>query len=172
MCRCTGGLVSHGNMVAHYKLEKPLGRGGMAEVYEAIDINDQQPVAIKLLLPHLAAEDIIRKRFLREANVGIELDHPGIVKVYEVGESENRPYIAMELIQGRTLEELLKTTSFNLEQNYPNPFNPSTTITYSLPFESNVNIVVYNLIGEVVRELENSTQLSGEYSLRFDGFLV
>ena len=49
--------MSHGNIVAHYKLVKPLGRGGMAEVFEAIDVNNQQPVAIKLLLPHLGHKD-------------------------------------------------------------------------------------------------------------------
>lgn len=62
--------------------------------------------------------------------------------------------------------------NFNLTQNYPNPFNPSTTINYSLPYESSVKIIVYNLIGEVVKELANSTQQAGEYTIRFnaDGF--
>ena len=58
--------------------------------------------------------------------------------------------------------------NFNLTQNYPNPFNPSTTINYSLPYESNVKIIVYNLIGEVVKELANSTQQAGEYTIRFN----
>jgi predicted extracellular nuclease len=59
--------------------------------------------------------------------------------------------------------------SFKLEQNYPNPFNPTTTINYSLPFESNVKIIVYNLIGESVKELQNSVQQSGKYSIQFNG---
>jgi tetratricopeptide (TPR) repeat protein len=104
------------NIVSHYTITKLLGRGGMAEVYEAVDTRNQQNVALKLLLPHLAAEDVIRRRFLREAKVGMELAHPGIVKVYDVGEAEDRPYMAMELVQGKTLEEMLKTKCFNLEQ--------------------------------------------------------
>ena len=56
-----------------------------------------------------------------------------------------------------------------LYQNYPNPFNPATRIEYSLPVESNVKIVVYNLIGEVVKELINSNQLSGKHSVSFNG---
>jgi serine/threonine protein kinase/tetratricopeptide (TPR) repeat protein len=104
------------NSIAHYRVARPLGHGGMAEVYEAIDTKTQQNVALKLLLPHLAAEEVIRHRFLREAKVGMELDHPGIVKVFDVGEAEDRPYMAMELVEGKTLEELLKTKCFELEQ--------------------------------------------------------
>ncbi|MFZ1282041.1 MAG: lamin tail domain-containing protein [Ignavibacteriaceae bacterium] len=58
---------------------------------------------------------------------------------------------------------------YMLYQNYPNPFNPATRIEYSLPVESNVKIVVYNLIGEVVKELINSNQLSGKHSVSFNG---
>lgn len=65
-------------------------------------------------------------------------------------------------------DDEIKISSFSLGQNYPNPFNPATTITYSLPFESKVRIVVYNLIGEVVKELENSTQLTGEHTVKFN----
>jgi serine/threonine protein kinase/tetratricopeptide (TPR) repeat protein len=104
------------NSTANYTITKLLGRGGMAEVYEAVDTKDQKNVALKLLLPHLAAEEVIRRRFLREARVGMELDHPGIVKVFDVGEAEGRPYMAMELVQGKTLEDLLKTKCFDLEQ--------------------------------------------------------
>ena len=104
------------NSIAHYTIARPLGRGGMAEVFEAVDTKTQQNVALKLLLPHLAAEDVIRKRFLREAKVGMELDHPGIVKVLDVGEVEGIPYMTMELVKGKTLEELLKTKCFDLEQ--------------------------------------------------------
>lgn len=106
-----------GNVIANYSIKKPLGHGGMAEVFEAVDTQNQQSVALKLLLPHLAVEDVIRKRFLREAKVGMELDHPGIVRVFDVGEAEGRPYMAMELVRGQTLEDLLKTKSFDLEQS-------------------------------------------------------
>jgi hypothetical protein len=68
-----------------------------------------------------------------------------------------------------TIEVDLSTPlDFSISQNYPNPFNPSTSINYSLPSESNVKITVYNLIGEVVKELVNSTQLSGYHSATFN----
>jgi len=105
-----------GNVIENYCIRKQLGRGGMAEVFEAVDKNTNTTVAVKLLLPHLAAEDVIRRRFLREAKVGIELDHPGIVRVFDVGEAEGRPYMAMELVLGKTLEDLIKTRCFDLEQ--------------------------------------------------------
>jgi hypothetical protein len=59
-------------------------------------------------------------------------------------------------------------TKFSLEQNYPNPFNPSTVIRYTLPFESNVKLIVYNFIGEVVKELVNETVSSGYQEVRFE----
>jgi len=65
-------------------------------------------------------------------------------------------------------DEEISVNDFCLEQNYPNPFNPSTTINYSLPYASNIKIIVYNLIGEVVNELANFTQQAGNYSIRFD----
>lgn len=65
--------------------------------------------------------------------------------------------------------DLTAPIDFALSQNYPNPFNPSTTINYSLPFESNVKIIVYNLVGEVVKEIVNSSQQTGYHSVTFNG---
>jgi hypothetical protein len=59
--------------------------------------------------------------------------------------------------------------SYNLSQNYPNPFNPSTVINYTIPFESNVNLTVYNAIGEKVKDLFSGTKQPGNYKLNFDG---
>lgn len=58
--------------------------------------------------------------------------------------------------------------NFNLSQNYPNPFNPSTRISYAIPFESNVKLIIYNSLGETVKELVNSFQNGGYYELTFD----
>ncbi len=58
--------------------------------------------------------------------------------------------------------------NFNLEQNYPNPFNPDTKIKYSLPSESNVKLIVYNSLGEIVKTLISKMQSAGSYEIRFD----
>ncbi len=57
---------------------------------------------------------------------------------------------------------------FQLSQNYPNPFNPSTMIKYSVPFESNVKITVYNINGEIIKELVNGVQTSGSHEVSFN----
>ncbi|KPK66580.1 hypothetical protein AMJ82_11720, partial [candidate division TA06 bacterium SM23_40] len=88
----------------------------MATVYKAIDLVDQRPVALKVLLPHLTADDVVRRRFLREARAGMELDHPGIVKVYEVGEEEDQSYIAMELVEGKTLDVVLEEETLGVQK--------------------------------------------------------
>jgi hypothetical protein len=67
-----------------------------------------------------------------------------------------------------TPNEDFTVKSFNLEQNYPNPFNPSTTISYTIPNESQVSLVVYDIMGRQVAELVNSKQLAGDYNVNFD----
>jgi flagellar hook assembly protein FlgD len=58
---------------------------------------------------------------------------------------------------------------YALEQNYPNPFNPTTTITYQLPEQRDVTLVVYNILGQVVKSLVQNVQASGTYAVRWDG---
>ncbi|UCD05520.1 MAG: protein kinase, partial [candidate division WOR-3 bacterium] len=88
----------------------------MAEVYEAVNLNTKRHIALKILLPHLSTDPVIRKRFLREAKVGLELNHPGIAKIYEVGDEQNNPFIAMELIKGNTLDEIMTTEALDISQ--------------------------------------------------------
>jgi serine/threonine protein kinase len=88
-----------------YRLERPLGQGGMASVYLAHDEELDRPVAVKLLAESLAGDEAFRRRFLREARVAARLSHPNVVAVYDAGEAEDgRPYISMEYVDGSTLE--------------------------------------------------------------------
>ncbi|HLZ73246.1 MAG TPA: serine/threonine-protein kinase [Dehalococcoidia bacterium] len=90
-----------------YELLGILGGGGFATVYRALDPALGREVALKALLPHLAADAVIRQRFLAEARAIAALHHPNIVTVYDVGEADGRPFFAMELIAGETLAAAL-----------------------------------------------------------------
>jgi eukaryotic-like serine/threonine-protein kinase len=90
-----------------YRLERPLGHGGMATVFLARDEELDRPVAIKVLAQHLAGDRAFRERFLREARLAARLSHPNVVSVYDAGEGEDgRPFIVMEYVPGRTLAEV------------------------------------------------------------------
>ncbi|MEX2645542.1 MAG: serine/threonine-protein kinase [Gaiellaceae bacterium] len=88
-----------------FRIERRLGRGGMAAVYLAHDEELGRPVAVKVL-ESLAGEDESRRRFIREARLAARLTHPNIVTVYDAGEHDGAPYIVMEYVEGETLAEL------------------------------------------------------------------
>ena len=96
-----------GRRIAGYRLEKEIGRGGMAVVYLAEDLALDRRVAVKLLAPELARNDVFRKRFARESRAAAAIDHPHIVPVFEAGEAEGVLYIAMRWVQGLDLRALL-----------------------------------------------------------------
>ncbi|HET7807664.1 MAG TPA: protein kinase [Gaiellaceae bacterium] len=97
----TGSSVGGGR----YRLERPLGHGGMGTVHLAHDVELDRPVAVKLLAASLAGDEAFRRRFLREARVAARLSHPNVVAVYDAGETEDGlPYIVMEYVDGATLE--------------------------------------------------------------------
>jgi serine/threonine protein kinase len=92
-----------------YRLERPLGHGGMATVYLGRDSELDRPVAVKVLAEDLAGDDAFRKRFIREARLAARLSHPNVVSVYDAGEeADGRPYIVMEHVEGETLADLLR----------------------------------------------------------------
>jgi serine/threonine-protein kinase len=97
--------VSATSVGGRYRLERPLGHGGMASVFLAHDAELDRPVAVKLLAEGLAGDIAFRKRFLREARLAARLSHPNVVAVFDAGEADGgRPYIVMEYVDGTTLE--------------------------------------------------------------------
>ncbi|MGW6455759.1 serine/threonine-protein kinase [Streptomyces sp. NPDC055078] len=96
-----------GKQIAGYRVEREIGRGGMAVVYRARDLRLERTVALKLLAPELARNDTFRKRFTHESRVAAAIDHPHIVPVFEAGETEGVLYIAMRYVAGQDLRALL-----------------------------------------------------------------
>ncbi|MFB7053938.1 serine/threonine-protein kinase [Streptomyces vinaceus] len=107
-----GGRPSdlRGKRIAGYLVESEIGRGGMAVVYLARDLRLDRPVALKLLAPELARNDVFRQRFAHESKVAAAIDHPHIVPVFEAGETEGLLYIAMRYVPGQDLRALLDRT--------------------------------------------------------------
>ncbi len=93
------------DIAGRYRIEGPLGRGGMAEVRAGTDLRLQRPVAIKFLLPEMAAREDIRLRFEAEACAAAALSDPHAVAVYDTGEHDGLPYIIMERLPGETLAD-------------------------------------------------------------------
>jgi eukaryotic-like serine/threonine-protein kinase len=91
-----------------YRIEGELARGGMGAVYRALDPELGRPLAVKVLLACHAGDAALEARFLEEARVTAQLQHPGVPPVHEVGRlADGRPFLAMRLVKGRTLAELL-----------------------------------------------------------------
>jgi tRNA A-37 threonylcarbamoyl transferase component Bud32 len=94
--------------IGRYRVVDKIGEGGMASVYKAFDPSIERPLVIKFLHPQLCVDEEYRERFLREARAAGMLSHPNIVTVFDVGEIEGRPYIAMELLEGEPLDKRLE----------------------------------------------------------------
>jgi serine/threonine-protein kinase len=91
-----------------YRVRRLVARGGMATVYEALDLRLDRVVALKIMHPHLAADPEFVARFEREAKSAAHLNHPNVVGVYDQGASDDLVYLAMEFIPGRTLRDILR----------------------------------------------------------------
>jgi serine/threonine protein kinase/tetratricopeptide (TPR) repeat protein len=102
-----------GKNISHYSIEAELGRGGMGVVYRARDTRLHRTVALKVLSQEYSRGAAQRQVLLKEARAAAALNHPGVTTIYEVGEYDGGLFIAMELVAGRTLRELLKEGPFD-----------------------------------------------------------
>jgi DNA helicase-2/ATP-dependent DNA helicase PcrA len=103
--------------IAHYRILEPLGAGGMGAVYKAYDTKLHRVIALKLLKPEYVSQQDRRRRFFQEARAASALNHPHILTVYDVGEDDGKPYIAMEYVEGETLRQKISSRAFQVKEN-------------------------------------------------------
>jgi tetratricopeptide (TPR) repeat protein/predicted Ser/Thr protein kinase len=108
--------VSPGEMISHYRIVKILGQGGMGVVYQAEDTKLKRTVALKFIHPSSAHSREETIRFFREARAAAALNHPHITTVYEIGEEDGLPFIAMEYLDGQTLRDKLREKSLSFDE--------------------------------------------------------
>lgn len=97
------------DLLGPYRLESLLGRGGMGEVYRAVDSRKGRVVAIKVLTPQLADDTAFRERFLRESQIAARLNDPHVVPIHDFGEIDGRLFLDMRLVDGDDLRNVLKS---------------------------------------------------------------
>jgi len=110
-------VISKDSLIAgKYRILEEIGQGGMGIVYKAEDLKLKRCVALKFLPPHLMDLPELKERFLIEAQAAAALSHPNICVIHEVGESEDRPYIAMEYVEGETLRDTIRRGPLKTEE--------------------------------------------------------
>jgi serine/threonine protein kinase len=105
-----------GEVLENYKIIRPLGRGGMGDVYLALDLRLARNVALKMISEKTLSDERSLMRFKREAHAAAALNHPNICSLYDVGEWQNRPFIAMEYVEGLTLHEMIRTNPLTITE--------------------------------------------------------
>ena len=99
--------LSDGDEFAGYRIERRLGRGGMGVLYLAVEPGLERRVALKLIAPEAAAEEVFARRFAEESKIAASIEHPNVVPIYAAGEEAGVPYIAMRFVAGADLARRL-----------------------------------------------------------------
>jgi len=113
-----------GDTLDHYRLDKMVARSGMSTLFRATDLKDGKQVAVKIPHEEMEADPVLVERFKREAAIGQELDHPGLVKTYN-SEARSRNYMVIEWVEGRLLRSILN-------QNEKLPIDRAINLTLAI----------------------------------------
>ena len=105
-----------GKKLQHYEIVAKLGEGGMGVVYKARDARLDRFVALKVLPPEKTADPDRKRRFMQEAKAASALNHPNIITIHDIGEAEGVTFIAMECVEGRTLDQLIGPKGLKLDE--------------------------------------------------------
>src|SRR5690349_23246387 len=106
--RVMTGLPLVGDEFAGYRTRAVLGRGGMSVVYQAENLRLSSIIALKVLAPELAADDVFRARFLEESRIAASLNHPNVIPIYDMGSQDDLLYIAMRYVSGTDMRQMIK----------------------------------------------------------------
>jgi serine/threonine-protein kinase len=102
------GLPLVGDEFAGYRVRAVLGRGGMSVVYQAENLRLSSVIALKVLAPDLASDDVFRARFLEESRIAASLNHPNVIPIYDMGSQDDLLYIAMRYVSGTDMRQMIK----------------------------------------------------------------
>ncbi|HEY1000097.1 MAG TPA: serine/threonine-protein kinase [Streptosporangiaceae bacterium] len=102
------GLPLVGDEFAGYRVRGVLGRGGMSVVYQAENLRLSSVIALKVLAPELASDDVFRARFLEESRIAASLNHPNVIPIYDMGSQDDLLYIAMRYVSGTDMRQMIK----------------------------------------------------------------
>jgi serine/threonine protein kinase len=142
-----------GQTISHYRLMAELGRGGMGVVYKARDTHLDRAVAIKVLPPELVADPERQRRFVQEAKAASALNHPNIVHIYDIDKDSGVDFIAMEYVEGKTLDEVIGRKGLKLRE----------TLQYAVQIAD--ALAAAHRAGIVHRDIKPSNIMVGEKGL-------